>query len=666
MGKRTGKPCHACGAITRVPPVDPPAEKLYTPTMSYNATVMPTCPEPYLGPSLAQSCPGSQFLMFMTLLDTYIRSKEDISQLCERVRPVNPPEYYYDFIVVGGGTAGSVVASRLSDVPEWKVLLLEAGPDSPPGADVPSMVAMFLGTDIDWQYRTTNERNACLSSGGSCSWPRGKNLGGTSVHNGMMYTRGHPKDYDNWAAMGNTGWSWREVLPYYMCSENNTEIDRVGRKYHSTDGLLTVERFPWKPSIGDSILAAAAERGYPITDDHNGDQFVGFTVAQTMSKSGVRQSSATAFLRPVRHRRNLQVALNATATKIIVENQKAVGVQYVQDGEVRIARASREVIVSGGAVNSPQLLLLSGIGPKEHLRSVNVSVVKDLPGVGENLHNHLSYTLSWTINQPNEFDLNWASALEYVAFQKGPMASTGLSQMTGIIPSRYTSPDHPDIQFFFGGYQASCATTGEIGAVMSNEGRSISFTAMNAQPRSRGVLRLASNDPLAKPIIWGNYLSDPVDAAILIEGIQVAMSLANTTAMSRYNMTFNNLVTACSQYMFGSVDYWNCAIRQETGPENHQAGSCKMGPASDPMAVVDPQLRVHGIRGLRVADTSIMPMVISGNTAAPAIMIGERAASFVKSDWGADATQCSRTTVESSLDLLLWGLKYIDWDQSVW
>ncbi|XP_043515900.1 glucose dehydrogenase [FAD, quinone]-like [Frieseomelitta varia] len=635
--------------------------------MSYEVSVSATCPEPYLGPSLAQTCPGSQFLTFMTLLDTFVRGKEEISQLCERVRPIDPAGYNYDFIVIGGGTAGSVVASRLSDLPEWKVLLLEAGPDEPPGADIPSMVAMFLGTEIDWQYRTVNETNACLSTGGSCSWPRGKNLGGTSVHNGMMYTRGHARDYNDWAAMGNVGWSWQEVLPYFMCSENNTEINRVGRKYHATDGLLNVERFSWRPDISEDILAAAVERGYPITMDHNGDQITGFTVAQTMSKNGVRQSSAAAFLRPFRYRRNLQVVLNATATRIIIENGKAVGVQYHKDGVLREARASKEIIVSGGAVNSPQLLLLSGIGPKEHLAAVNVSVVEDLPGVGENLQNHVSYTLSWTINQPDEFDLNWAAALEYVAFQRGIMASTGLSQLTGILSSPYTTADHPDLQFFFGGYQASCATTGEIGSLMDDGRRSISISPTNLRPRSRGVLRLASNDPLAKPVIYGNYLTDPLDVATLVEGIQIALSFGNTTAMAKYNMTLSNHpLEACSRYPFLSNDYWSCAVRQDTGPENHQAGSCKMGPSSDPMAVVDPQLRVHGIRGLRVADTSIMPQVTSGNTGAPAIMIGERAAAFIRSDWGAGPTQCSRSTIDNSLDLLLWGIKYIDWDQAAW
>ncbi|RLU16896.1 hypothetical protein DMN91_010965 [Ooceraea biroi] len=647
-------PGHACilhrGALIRNPAREGEREKQRKTqseavptsqcTMSYNLSTSSACSEPYLGPSLAQVCPGSQYLTFMTILDALVRSQDTVSQLCERIRPVDPPEYYYDFIVVGGGSAGAVVASRLSDIPEWKVLLLEAGPDEPPGADVPSMVAMFLGTDIDWQYQTTNEMNACLSTGGSCSWPRGKNLGGTSVHNGMMYIRGHAKDFDNWAAMGNVGWSWRDVLPHFMCSENNTEIHRVGRKYHSTGGLLTVERFPWKPSITDDILAAAAERGYPISEDLNGDQFTGFTVAQATTKNGVRVSSATAFLRPFRHRRNLQIALNATATKIIIENHKAVGVQYYQDGELRVARATKEVIASGGAVNSPQLLLLSGIGPKEHLRAVNVTVVKDLPGVGENLHNHVSYTLSWTINQPNVYDLNWAAATEYIAFQRGPMSSTGLSQLTGILPSIYTTPNHPDLQLFFGGYQAACATTGEVGAIMNGNGRSISMSPTMTQPRSKGHLRLASNNPLEKPIIWGNYLSNSIDLAILIEGIEIALSLANTSAMSKYNMTLSNHpIPACSRYPLLSKGYWACAVRQDTGPENHQAGSCKMGPARDPMAVVDHRLRVHGIRHLRVADASIMPQVTSGNTAAPSMMIGERAAAFIKSDWGVHSTQ---------------------------
>ncbi|XP_054011314.1 glucose dehydrogenase [FAD, quinone]-like [Hylaeus anthracinus] len=635
--------------------------------MSYNITAMPACPEPFLGPSLGANCPGPQFLTFMTLLDTFVRTQADISQLCERVRPVKMPEQNYDFIVVGGGTAGSVVASRLSEHPYWKVLLLEAGPDEPPGADIPSMVGMFLGSELDWMYTTVNEQNACLSTGGSCYWGRGKVLGGTSVHNGMMYMRGHPKDYNDWVDMGNVGWSWDEVLPYFMCSENNTEINRVGRKRHATDGLLNVGRFPSIPAISKDILAAAAEQGYTISEDLNGDQFTGFTIAQAMQKRGVRHSSASAFLRPVRYRQNLQVALNATATRIIVENGKAVGVEYYQYGQRRVARARLEVVVSGGTVNSPQLLLLSGIGPKEHLQAVNVSVVHDLPGVGENLHNHVSYTISFSINQPNEYDLSWAAAVEYVAFQTGPLASTGLSQMTGIIPSSYTTPDHPDLQLFFAGYQASCSATGELGARMSNGPRSISISPTNLHPRSRGTLRLASKDPFAHPLMTANYLSDDLDVAVLVDGIKKALAFSNTTTMAKYNMTLSETpLQACSQYQFLSNDYWSCAVRQNTGPENHQAGSCKMGPASDRMAVVNPRLCVHGIKGLRVADMSIVPRLMSSNTAAAAIMIGERAAAFIKEDWGVSGTQCSRSTIDNSLDLLLWGIKYIDWDQSIW
>lgn len=277
-----------------------------------------------------------------------------------------------------------------------------------------------------------------------------------------------------------------QVFPFFLCSENNTEINRVGKKFHATGGPLTVQRFPWQPAMTGDILDAAAERGYPLSEDLNGDRFTGFTVSQTNSRDGVRVSSASAFLRPVRHRRNLHVVLNATATKIIIENGKAVGVQYYKLGEFRTARANKEVVVSGGAVNSPQLLLLSGIGPQKHLKAVNVSVVKDLPGVGENLHNHVSYTISWTINQPNEYDLNWATVTEYIGFQKGPMASTGLSQITGIVPSRYTTPDHPDIQIFFGGYQASCATSGQVGTLLDNGKRGISFSPTNLHPLSRG------------------------------------------------------------------------------------------------------------------------------------------------------------------------------------
>ncbi|XP_024935915.1 glucose dehydrogenase [FAD, quinone] [Cephus cinctus] len=599
------------------------------------------CGEPFLRPSLAEACGASQFLAFMTIVDTFIRAKQDISGLCERVHNVNPPASEYDFIVVGGGSAGAVVASRLSEVPEWNVLLLEAGPDEPPGAEVPSMVASFLGSKIDWNHTTTGEKNACLSNNGSCRWPRGKNLGGCSVHHGMMYSRGNPKDYDGWAALGNEGWSWDEVLPFFLKSENNSEISRVGSKYHGSSGLFPVERFPHQPQMAWEILKAGAEKGYPISEDLNGEQRAGFSVAQTNSKNGVRVSSAAAFLRPFRNRKNLHIALNATVTKILIKDKTAVGVKFIQDGQQHTVKASKEVVVSGGAVNSPQLLLLSGIGPKKDLQAVNVPhVVKDLPGVGQNLQNHVSYTVSWSTNQPNVNDLDWPALVTYLGFQQGPMSSTGLSQVTALLPSSLTTKDDPDIQMFFGGYTAGCSATGDIGAVKGSGFRRVSASPTNIKPLSRGTLKLASNNPLDKPVIWGNYLSNARDSAILVEGIQIALSLANTSALAKYNLTLlNQPLPACSEHAFLTDAYWTCAIRQNTDPENHQAGSCKMGPRSDPLAVVNNRLQVHGIKNLRVADTSIMPKVISGNTAAPATMIAERAADFIKEDWDAAETQ---------------------------
>lgn len=280
--------------------------------------------------------------------------------------------------------------------------------------------------------------------------------------------------------------------------------------------------------------------------------------------------------------------------------------------------------------------MLSGIGPAEHLKSVNVQLVKDLPGVGENLHNHVSYTISWSINQRDEYYLNWAAVTEYVSDQKGIMSSTGLAQITGIVSSRYTTNDHPDIQFFFGGYQASCAASGEVGSLMSNDLRRISASPTHLQPRSRGNfitlciyeklksqsffknvsvisgrLRLASNNPFIHPIITANYLQDPQDRAILVEGILKVISLSQANALRKYNLQLvNQPIRACSMFLFLSPEYWDCAIRQDTGPENHQAGSCKMGPPSDTKAVVDPELKVYGIKGLRIADASVMPQVL--------------------------------------------------------
>ncbi|XP_018568199.1 glucose dehydrogenase [FAD, quinone] [Anoplophora glabripennis] len=595
------------------------------------------CPVTQPGPTLAATCGGAQYMLFMGLLEVFLRSQCDLEDPCGRLEssPLFPE---YDFIIVGTGSAGSVVASRLSEIPEWRVLTIEAGLDEPTGTQVPSMFLNFIGSDIDWGFQTEPETQACLSENERrCYWPRGKVVGGTSVMNGMMYIRGSRKDYDDWAALGNEGWSYNEVLPYFLKSEDNKQIDEMDQGFHSKGGLLTVSRFPYHPPLSKAILKAGEELGYK-TRDLNGNHHTGFAIAQTTNRNGSRMSTARAFLRPFKHRRNLQILMNATVTRVLINTntKQAYGVEVLRDGKKQVIYASKEVIVSGGAVNSPQILLLSGVGPREELQKVNVPVVHDLPGVGKNLHNHVAFFINYHINDTNSAPLNWATAMEYLLFRDGLMSGTGISEVTGFVNTKYRNPEleDPDIQFFFGGFLANCARTGQVGEKVDNSTRSIQIIPTVLHPKSRGSIRLRDNNPLTYPMIFANYFTHPDDINTLVEGIKIALKLAETKALKKYGFQLDRTpAPGCENISFGSDSYWACAVRQQTGPENHQAGSCKMGPSKDPMAVVNPDLQVYGIDRLRVIDVSIMPRVTSGNTNAPAIMIAEKGSDSIKSRW---------------------------------
>ncbi|XP_050539699.1 glucose dehydrogenase [FAD, quinone] isoform X2 [Daktulosphaira vitifoliae] len=591
------------------------------------------------GPTIASTCGGSQFMLFMGLLEVFIRSQCDIEDPCGRPVSRSVPDREYDFIVVGAGAGGSVVASRLSEVPNWKVLIIEAGGNEPTGTQVPSMFFNFIGSSIDWNYKTEPEEMACLGEKEKrCGWPRGKVLGGTSVMNGMMYMRGSRHDYDNWAKLGNPGWSYQDVLPYFLKSEDNLQATAMDPGYHAVGGPLPVGQFPYHPPLSHALLQGGVELGYQVRD-LNGAIHTGFTIAQTMSRNGSRYSTARAFLRPAKNRPNLHFLLNATVTKILIDpvNKTAYGVEVFKDGKVDQIIAKNEVIVSGGAINSPQLLLLSGIGPKEDLNAVKVPVIHNLPGVGKNLQNHVAHFVNFFLNDSATTPLNWATAMEYLLFRDGLMSGTGISEVTAILPSKYANPvdDFPDLQYFFGGYLADCAKTGQVGEKYDDSPkRAIQMIPAVLHPKSRGYLKLKSSNPLEYPAIYAKYLTHPDDVATLIDGVKIAIRLSETSALRKYGMELDRKpVMGCEDIPFGCDAYWECAIRRKTGPENHQAGTCKMGPISDPSAVVDPELKVHGIDKLRVVDASIMPTVTSGNTNVPIIMIGEKASDMIKRRW---------------------------------
>ncbi|XP_022902933.1 glucose dehydrogenase [FAD, quinone]-like [Onthophagus taurus] len=596
------------------------------------------CPITQPGPTLASTCGGAPFMLFMGLLEVFLRSQCDLEDPCGRLNQT-PLLQEYDFIIVGGGSAGSVVASRLSEIPEWRVLLIEAGMDEPTGTQVPSMFLNFLGSSIDWGFQTEPEEEACLNEHEArCYWPRGKVLGGTSVMNGMMYVRGARKDFDDWARMGNQGWGFNDILPYFLKSEDNQQIDKMDQGFHSSGGLLTVSQFPYHPPLSKAILKAGEELGFKIRD-LNGMNHIGFAIQQTTNKNGSRISTARAFLRPFKHRRNLQILLNTTVSRVLVNSntKEAYGVEILkEDGSRQVIYATKEIVVSGGAVNSPQILLLSGIGNSEHLRNLNIPTTHHLPGVGQNLHNHVAFFLNFNINDTNSAPLNWATAMEYLLFRDGLMSGTGVSEVTAMINSKYSSSidNQPDLQFFFGGFLANCAKTGQVGEKLDNSSRQIQIIPAVLHPKSRGYIELKDSDPSSYPLIFARYYTHPDDVKVMIEGIKFAIKLSETDALKKYGFELDRTkVEGCEKFEFGSDEYWECAAKRQTGPENHQAGSCKMGPESDQMAVVNPYLQVYGVDRLRVIDASIMPKVTSGNTNAPTIMIAEKGSDMIKQRW---------------------------------
>ncbi|CAG9763950.1 unnamed protein product [Ceutorhynchus assimilis] len=599
----------------------------------------PECAHDYLGPPLTATCGGGNFLIFMGLLDAFIGRRNEISDACGRVVPKTSPDVEYDFVVVGGGSGGATAAGRLARIRGWKVLLVEAGGDEPPGSQVPAMVVNYWGDPyMDWNYQTEPEPVGCQGYPEKrCTWPRGKVLGGCSTINGMMYTRGTPRDYQRWANAGNPGWNYQDVLPIFKRFEDNTEVGTlVEKEYHGTGGPLTTERFRYQPQMAFDILKAAKEIGQNVSDDLNGRQVTGFAIAQSNTRNGVRLSSAKAYLRPQRLNPNFHVMLNSTATKILFNQKRASAIQFVYKNRTFTVRVRKEVILAAGALNTPQLLLLSGVGAQAELRKHNIAQTHELPGVGRNLQNHVAFYLGYELgNIKATNDLNWATALDYILYQNGPMSSTGLSQVTARVNSPYADKSglDPDLQIFFGGYSANCAAVNETQDPHAR--KMFTFSPVVLQPKSRGRVGLKTSDSFAAPEMVANYLTEPADVNVLVAGIRLIQRLANTTVMRRYGMTVDKEEYGdCAKvYGYDTDDFWACAVKYYTGPENHQACSCKMGPKSDPEAVVDNKLSIHGLSNVRIMDASAMPVLVSGNTHATIVMMAERGVDFIEEKW---------------------------------
>ncbi len=523
-----------------------------------------------------------------------------------------------DFVVVGAGSAGCAVAARLSEDPATRVLLLEAG-----GEDKNRWIHIPLGfgktfadPSVNWCYETEPDPGA---SNRRVFWPRGKVLGGSSSINGMVYIRGQAEDFDHWRQLGNSGWSFDDVLPYFKRAEHQT---RGADAFHGTDGPLCVSDVPDRHPICEAFIKSAMELGFRRNDDFNGASQDGVGYHQTTTRKGRRCSTAVGYLRPAMQRPNLRVMTQALTEKIVFEGHRAIGVTFRQNGRIITARAGREVILCGGAVNSPQLLMLSGIGPREHLTELGVPVLHDLPGVGQSLQDHYSAPIKLkclkpiTVNDVMQSNTRKLKiGLQYMMFRNGPLAMA--SSPAALFARTRPELASPDIKCSISPFSADRPQDG------LHPWSGFTLIAYQLRPESRGQIKLKTAEPVDAPAVHPNYLATETDQRTIVAGLKLCRQLLA-------NPHLQTLIE--SELLPGSAVQEDEQLldfaRRRGGTVYHPTSTCKMG--SDPMAVVDAELRVHGVGGLRVADASIMPTVVSGNTNAATIMIGERAADMAR------------------------------------
>jgi choline dehydrogenase len=525
----------------------------------------------------------------------------------------------YDFIVVGAGSSGGVIASRLSEVTKCTILLLEAGPaDRNLWLHIPLGYGKTLANPrLNWQFETEPEPQL---NGRKLRWPRGKVLGGSSAINGLLYVRGSKIDYDDWSRLGNAGWAFDDVLPYFRKAEGHFLGESA---LHGGSGPMAIEPVGWRNELSDAYLQAGVEAGVEANGDFNGATQEGSGYYHQTSRGGIRSSIGRTYLRPARRRQNLRILTNALVTGIDFRGHRASGVRYQRGETAQHATARREIILCGGVVNSPQLLQLSGIGAPEVLRAAGIHVRHELPGVGQNLQDHYAVNSLYRSSQPvtlNDRMRTWYGrlgvALQYAVTRQGPLAMA--AGTVGMFARTELSNDRPDIQISYAPF-----TTDTFG------GKLHAFSAYRSsvyqmRPHSRGAIEIVSADPRHPPRILGNYLSDDLDRRTIVAALRMVRRISTSPALGPFMQ---------SEFRPGpqveSEDEWLAYARANGGSSFHPVGTCKMG--NDPGAVVDSDLKVRGCHGLRIADASIMPNLVSGNTNAACVMIGEKAADLIKS-----------------------------------
>jgi len=531
---------------------------------------------------------------------------------------VNQQEF--DYIIIGGGSSGCVLAGRLSENPSVSVCLLEAG-----GAgdgwkvEVPCAAVISIPTKINnWAFETVPQRGL---NGRKGYQPRGKCLGGSSAINAMVYIRGHRQDYDDWAALGNEGWSYDEVLPYFIKSEKN---ERIKDQYHGNDGPLSVIDLHSDNPLQEKYIAAAKEQGYKILDDFNGAEQEGLGVYQVTHINGERCSSARAYLFPHRERKNLTIETHAQTHRILIENGVAVGVEYKQNGQLKQIRARREVLLSAGAMQSPQILMLSGVGDQQELMQHGIEVKKHLPGVGKNFHDHPDFIFAYKVSEiQGTFGLSIAGSIDlfkqigrYRKERRG-LITTNFAECGGFIKSS-DEQTVPNLQLHF------VVALVDNHARTMHTGHGISCHVCLLNPKSRGTIKISGSsidDPL---LIDPDFYGDESDLEEMVKGFKLTQKLMESNAFK--SMIKEDLFTSNIQ----TDEEIRQILRDRSDTVYHPVGSCKMG--VDDMAVVDPRLCVYGIKNLRVVDASIMAKVVNGNTNAPAIMIAEKAVDMIRED----------------------------------